>query len=277
MKHIPNLSLTALSLAAVLAFTACEDKPSTPSTSAPVITAQPRDTSVADGANATFRVTATNATTYKWVRNITDTISGQTTATLIVTNITQANNNDTYKVVVGNANGTVVSNAATLTVTPPPGALTRAQMLVIGDSLVMQNCTGCHGTDLRGHSGGVPPLAYADYFMADRRNIIQTLLRGRDDSIFVNGLPYQSSMPGWDWMSDDDIASMLTYIRVVHNDSLVVSCNANNLDPDGFATCTKVARSASAIATDSVSVAEVKAIRDSLAALPSVKKGVRHY
>jgi mono/diheme cytochrome c family protein len=193
---------------------------------------------------------------------------------LTVTGLTLANHNDTYKAVVGNANGTVVSNPAVLTVRAP---LSRAQMLVIGDSLVMMNCTGCHGSELRGQAGGVPPLAYSDYFMADRRNIIRTLLTGRDDSIFVNGLSYQGSMPGWDWLSDSDIASILTYIRVVHNDSLVTTCNSNNLDPDGFATCAKTARSPSVIASDSIAVSEVKAIRDSLSAAASAKKGFRHY
>ncbi len=85
------------------------------------ITTQPASTSACEGTNASFNVTATGAVSYQWQVS-TDggttftNISGATGATLTLTSVTTAMNNNQYRVVItGNCN-TVTSNAATLTV-----------------------------------------------------------------------------------------------------------------------------------------------------------------
>ncbi len=100
----------------------------------PVITAQPANKTVANGNTATFSVTATDAGSYQWQENnsggwvdITDggNYSGATTATLSVANANIGMDGYTYRVVVGGTapcNGTVTSNAATLTVTVVTGS-----------------------------------------------------------------------------------------------------------------------------------------------------------
>lgn len=88
-------------------------------TQAPVITAQPQNTTVAQGNTATFSVTASGSPvpTYQWRRNGTN-ITGATAATYTITNV-QPSQAGQYSVVVSNSAGTVTSNNATLTVTAP--------------------------------------------------------------------------------------------------------------------------------------------------------------
>ncbi len=94
----------------------------------PVITTQPASQAVFEGATATFTVgTASNALMfYQWqqdngsyLTNLTDggKISGSSTSTLIVSNVS-ATNEGAYSVTVSNAAGTATSTAAFLTIVP---------------------------------------------------------------------------------------------------------------------------------------------------------------
>ncbi|UOQ73010.1 PQQ-dependent sugar dehydrogenase [Hymenobacter cellulosilyticus] len=100
----------------------------TPSTSAPVITGQPANVSVAPGQATSFRVTATGTAplSYQWQKNGVN-ITGATAATYTIVSVAAADAGQ-YRAVVTNAVGTATSTAATLTVTAPNTAPT-AQIL----------------------------------------------------------------------------------------------------------------------------------------------------
>jgi beta-galactosidase len=85
---------------------------------APVITTQPASTTVAAGQTATFSVVASGAgtLTYQWSRNGAA-IAGATAPSFTTPATTTADSGARFTVAVTNAGGTVVSNAATLTVT----------------------------------------------------------------------------------------------------------------------------------------------------------------
>jgi len=83
---------------------------------APVITSPPQRTAVAQGSDAVFSVTAAGATSYQWQFNEVD-IPGATGTSYTVT-AADANKAGNYSVVVTNANGSITSSAATLTVVP---------------------------------------------------------------------------------------------------------------------------------------------------------------
>jgi mono/diheme cytochrome c family protein len=314
----------------------------------PVITMQPASTSVAQGGTATFTIAASGATSYQWIRGNTDTLAGSVSSTLTLPSVAQNLDGTTYKCVVRNATGAVVSTAATLEVIPqnlfptilmqplstsalpsrsatftvaasgpnlgyqwyrgnfllsgqtsaslvvanvqmlddstqyrcrvsnPQGevytnfALLRVdasrQILIdTGEVLFSQMCTGCHGLDGRGYAGATPPLANSDYFLTNRLKSVEIVLGGYEEPIVVNGMTYQSTMPAWaDYLTNVEVAGILTYLRTVRNDSTVVSCNSSSFDADGFAVCQKVVRSPSVIAADSISIREVRDIRDAL-------------
>jgi autotransporter-associated beta strand protein len=89
---------------------------------APTIATQPQNQTVPMGNSATFSVTApvTAPLGYQWQRNGSD-ITGATSSTLVVPNVTLAQSGEQYRVVVTNCAGTVTSASATLTVTPIAG------------------------------------------------------------------------------------------------------------------------------------------------------------
>ena len=92
------------------------------------ITSQPANASVCTGNNATFTVTASGAgITYSWQVSTdggltwTDVTPAVNTATLTITGVTAAQNNNQYRAVIGGtcAAGTINSSAATLTINTP--------------------------------------------------------------------------------------------------------------------------------------------------------------
>jgi len=92
---------------------------------APSIVAQPISISILTGQTATFSVSAagTAPLAYQWKMNGTN-IGGATASSYTTPTETTSNSGEQYTVVVSNAAGNVISNAATLTVTSTPVAPT---------------------------------------------------------------------------------------------------------------------------------------------------------
>lgn len=74
------------------------------------------------------------------------------------------------------------------------------------------NCAACHQINGQGIPDAFPPLASADYLMADKTRSIDIVKKGLQGAITVNGKTYNSVMPALG-LSDEDIASVLTYVR----------------------------------------------------------------
>jgi len=127
LQTIKNM---AGSLAVSLALTGCGGGGSHPGTTvvsaaAPSITTQPANQTVIAGQTATFSVTAAGTTpfTYQWQTGTTA-LAGATSDSYTTAATTISASGSQYSVVVSNAIGTATSNAATLTVNPPPPATT---------------------------------------------------------------------------------------------------------------------------------------------------------
>ena len=133
-----------------------------PSSSAPpVVTAQPVGQSVCWGGTASLSLSASNATAYQWRKNGTNisdgpNISGAATPML---RVSPAGTGDAayYDCVVSGASacGSVISSAASLTVTAPPGNLA----ITVKSSAVSLNFTGTPGIQyvVQATSTLVPP------------------------------------------------------------------------------------------------------------------------
>lgn len=93
---------------------------------------------------------------------------------------------------------------------PPAGDSFEARMRT-GKIVYNQNCLACHQENGLGIPNAFPPLAKSDYLMADRKRAIRLVKHGLEGEITVNGKTYNSSMPALG-LSDDDIASVVTYI-----------------------------------------------------------------
>lgn len=131
---------------------------------APSITSQPQSVTRAAGEQAVFAVTATGAgLTYQWQRNGAD-IGGATSPTFTIATVATGDNGARFRVRVGNASGSTVSNEATLTVTPAVTITAQPQSVtrVAGESAAFSvTATGSaltyqwqrNGADISGATG----------------------------------------------------------------------------------------------------------------------------
>jgi mono/diheme cytochrome c family protein len=91
------------------------------------------------------------------------------------------------------------------------GPATPAQ-LASGARVYRTLCLACHLPDGRGVPSVSPPLAAADYMLADRERAIRVVLRGLAGPITVSGESYNGVMPPLDAvLSDRQVADVLTY------------------------------------------------------------------
>ncbi len=82
-----------------------------------------------------------------------------------------------------------------------------------GEKIFSVYCATCHQKDGKGASGRFPPLTGTDWVTGDKKRLIGIVLNGMQGSIVVNGETYINAMPQHGFLSDDEIANVLTYIR----------------------------------------------------------------
>lgn len=84
-----------------------------------------------------------------------------------------------------------------------------------GEEVYTTNCITCHMTKGEGLDGSFPPLAKADFLAKDKtgKASINAVLNGLADEIKVNGKPYNSPMPSQSYLTDEQIADVLNYVR----------------------------------------------------------------
>jgi len=120
------------------------------------------------------------------------------------------------------------------------GAADGGAPLAPGEATFIGTCSACHQRTAAGLPGVFPPLAASDYLAADKPRAIRTVLAGLSGPITVNGQPFNGAMPPLANLTDHEVADVLTYVR-------------RNFGNHG----------------DAVTVAEVAAVRATLAAPPA--------
>lgn len=83
-----------------------------------------------------------------------------------------------------------------------------------GKAVYMQTCFVCHQPDGNGLGNTIPPLAKSD-FLAQLKtdDFIRGVVGGRTGPITVNGKNYNGVMTPLNYLTDDQLASVLTYVR----------------------------------------------------------------
>jgi len=104
------------------------------------------------------------------------------------------------------------------------------ERMVRGKTLFETNCAACHQINGEGLPPVFPPVANSDYLMAQEDKGIGIILHGLSGEITVNGVKYDNVMPSMQ-LGDDEIASILTYIRNSWNNKgdLVTAQEVNNV------------------------------------------------
>ncbi|MEP7319579.1 MAG: cytochrome c [Panacibacter sp.] len=74
-------------------------------------------------------------------------------------------------------------------------------------------CLTCHQDD----GGGVPklnpPLIKTSYVSGDKKKLIKWVLQGTTEKIAIDGKFYSNNMAPQNYLKDEEIADVLTYIR----------------------------------------------------------------
>ncbi len=82
-----------------------------------------------------------------------------------------------------------------------------------GKATFQGTCSTCHQAEGQGLAPVFPPLAKADYLMADKERSIRILLEGLSGEVVVNGEKYNNVMPPWAHLTDHELADVLSYVR----------------------------------------------------------------
>ncbi|MFN8349095.1 MAG: cytochrome c [Spirosomataceae bacterium] len=95
----------------------------------------------------------------------------------------------------------------TKTLSPP------AEQWAKGKSVYENNCLVCHQENGEGVPGLNPPLIKTDWVLGDKTKLINVILKGLQDPIEIKGERYNNIMPANDFLSDREIADVLTFVR----------------------------------------------------------------
>ncbi|HUJ58351.1 MAG TPA: copper-containing nitrite reductase [Kofleriaceae bacterium] len=96
----------------------------------------------------------------------------------------------------------------------PPIDTAGDPVLQMGEGTFGRICAACHQPSGLGIPGQFPPLAQSDYLAASpKERIIDHVLHGLQGPVTVRGTTYNGQMPPLGFLSDDEIAAVLTYVR----------------------------------------------------------------
>lgn len=81
-----------------------------------------------------------------------------------------------------------------------------------GKLIFEQTCLACHQADGSGVPHLAPPLIKGTFVGGDKTKVIDIVLHGLEN-VEIKGEFYSNPMPSFDYLSDQDIADVLTFVR----------------------------------------------------------------
>lgn len=81
-----------------------------------------------------------------------------------------------------------------------------------GERLYAAHCAACHQAKGQGLAAAFPPLAASDYLSDGPAPAIDAVLKGLRGRITVNGVEYNGVMPNLSYLSDSEVADVVTYV-----------------------------------------------------------------
>lgn len=96
---------------------------------------------------------------------------------------------------------------------PKIANLTREIQVERGRQVYLQTCFVCHQMEGQGIPGQIPPLAKSDFLAADKERSVRIVLQGMSGDVVVNGKKFNGIMIPHNFLTDDQIANVLTFVR----------------------------------------------------------------
>jgi nitrite reductase (NO-forming) / hydroxylamine reductase len=88
----------------------------------------------------------------------------------------------------------------------------KEQRIAAGRKVYQNVCQACHGAEGQGLPGAFPPVANSDWIAENKDRLVEVILEGLSGPIVVNGVQYNAVMPPMAYLSDGDIANVLTFV-----------------------------------------------------------------
>ncbi|WP_448701333.1 c-type cytochrome [Mucilaginibacter sp. AW1-3] len=82
-----------------------------------------------------------------------------------------------------------------------------------GKIVYTQHCLSCHMVDGGGVPNMNPPLIKTSYVLGDKARVIKVVLNGFAQNVDIDGESYSNNMPPQNFLKDQEIADVLTYVR----------------------------------------------------------------
>lgn len=87
------------------------------------------------------------------------------------------------------------------------------EALLAGKAVYDSYCLTCHMSNGGGAPGMNPPLVGTDWVLGDKERLIKVVLQGLDEQVEIQGEFYQNVMASHAFLSDQQIADVLTFVR----------------------------------------------------------------
>ena len=87
-----------------------------------------------------------------------------------------------------------------------------AVSLLKGKAVYTQYCLSCHQVDGGGVDGMNPTLSKTTWVLGDKTRLTKVLLNGLQ-GVDIDGEEYNNVMPSQDYLTDQQMADVLTYVR----------------------------------------------------------------
>lgn len=94
-----------------------------------------------------------------------------------------------------------------------PSADPAVRQARLGQQVYGAYCSTCHQASGQGLPGAFPPLTGTDWVLGDEGRLIRLVLNGMRGPVEVNGEVYDNVMTAHNFLTDDQIAAVLTYVR----------------------------------------------------------------
>lgn len=114
--------------------------------------------------------------------------------------------------------GLVILCTLLMSQTTKPVASTQVQpglkaSVTRGQKVYEAQCLTCHMADGGGVSNMNPTLIKTKWVLGDKTQLIQIVLKGLSTGVEINGNEYHNVMAAHDFLTDQEIADVLTYVR----------------------------------------------------------------
>lgn len=86
-------------------------------------------------------------------------------------------------------------------------------VLAQGQRVYQEYCLSCHQASGRGVPGMTPTLVESDWVSGDEERLIRVVLEGLEGPIEVNGESFRGVMGAQPFLTDDEVAAALTWLR----------------------------------------------------------------